>query len=176
MKANCVVCGKEFDKRGNQNSCGIKCSRENRCIREVPGPLLINCIVCGKQFRRSRTKKTCGNQCSESNKRELERVSRIANPSRMAERKRRYRNAHPERCRSALLAWKKENRDRIREYDREQYWKNPGIYRCRAKQWHYFYRASKELGVPPLALAAMKLKDRLVETQENPNADRSETV
>jgi predicted nucleic acid-binding Zn ribbon protein len=70
MKANCVVCGAEFQRISRAKTCGPDCNKAYRQAYEKSrkrDPLprrKVNCVVCGKEFEKTKAAKTCGAICS----------------------------------------------------------------------------------------------------------------
>lgn len=65
MKANCAVCGKAFEKRGQAKTCGKRCSCDlrNSRARSRRKPITTKCMACGNLFRKRTCDKTCGTTC-----------------------------------------------------------------------------------------------------------------
>ena len=67
----CVICGKEFVKKGNMKTCSTECSKELSAISTAKShgynykPFKYHCVVCGKEyFSKRKTSKTCSTECS----------------------------------------------------------------------------------------------------------------
>jgi len=159
MKAECVICGKEFEGRSvQQNVCGKECRRKrllkyNR-QRRASKKTATYCVICGRQFDARGTAMTCGKECSKKRKKEqqiewrrqyykknreaiLERGKRRREDSReyfLIWRRQYYKENREtllERCRQ----WQKENREHMQEYRRRMYKKNREAVLERKRQW-----------------------------------------
>lgn len=75
MKANCVVCGAEFEKRGasitcSETCCAIRrkqikgeCSRRHDERKKQGVDSIAQCAVCGMSYRKLKSAKTCSDGC-----------------------------------------------------------------------------------------------------------------
>lgn len=138
MKANCVICGKEFEGKRSQKNCSPECRKvsvvnSHRKYRETHRDALRE---RGRRFIRDNPDKI----------REWNRKAAQSHPERAREASRKFREKHPERWRERARRFREEHREEIRKNKREL---------CK------IFRAAKLLGIPPLAYAAMKIVDKL---------------
>ena len=69
----CVICGKEFVKKGNMKTCSLECSKENAINNTAKfhgynyEPFKYRCVMCGKEYFSKRKKsKTCSTECAKA--------------------------------------------------------------------------------------------------------------
>lgn len=200
MKANCAVCGKEFEKLRTAITCDEKCSKQRRLEvkrRRYPAdnerrrrkseytkPIGI-CIVCGGEFKKRTTAKTCSNKCLSQIKRKNRRAYYRANLEKERDARRTYYRNNRKKRREYHQEWRQANPEYSRKMARKYREANPEHYRAMnrknrlanaekrldAKQKRRsFMNAAKILGIPPLVYAAMKLANR-ISTLEQQNED-----
>jgi predicted nucleic acid-binding Zn ribbon protein len=199
VHALCVVCGKPFEKRTTQNTCSAECKRQRTSERmrayareyyradrranpekyrermrkyyrahpeKYPrrqaerGPVHALCIVCGKPFEKRGKIILCSKECKrqralEHNRLSYERMKRD-NPEKLRRKYRARVQANPEKYNAKYRAYRLRNLDKCRERD---------AVRERRRT------ACRQLGVPTLIYAAMKILDTF-SNQEAIHEDR----
>jgi hypothetical protein len=204
MKANCVVCGKEFEARDFRCKCCSKECGAERKRRSQRKNLRANCVVCGKEFEKRRAAKTCGKECFHKNiynrncmwraanpekKREQNRRYRAINPGKARESRRKcyatnpekerkqnrkYRADNPEKVREWRRNWCAANPEKAQEIGRKHRAANPERIQKRDRENQRYRRAAKALGISLPEYALRQMINRLTQSQEQPNDQASD--
>ena len=153
MKAACVVCGKEFEKRGNRVKCG-----QEECVRKYEDNRRARGLRRLREWKKSNPEKNreCTQRWRDAQRRKPEAMAMQLNANASATKK---------TCECVICGKPFPFRGR-----RNSKTCSP---RCHC-QYDYELNttAAHQLGIPKLFLAAMKLRERF--TQETANAGRAQ--
>jgi hypothetical protein len=175
MKADCVICGTEFEKLGAAKVCSLNCRGDLR--RKV-----------GKEYHLANKERIADQQreYQKANRGKLaskQRKHYLANKESIADQRREYQKANKERIAAKKKEYYQANRDQFRINRRKAYASSPLTPEGRvqayasARKWRAANRDkskaydaakydAKRLGVSRLIVAAMKIKDRLNQSED----------
>lgn len=135
MKANCVVCGKEFEKKKHNT---MMCSQQCRKARQAELARIKYARNPEKQKEANRRWQSKDPERARELHRKSVRRRYEANPEKYLESRERWRQANPQKWSESQQRWRQANRKKVK---------------IRARR----YRARKALGLPPLIYDAFMI-------------------